>query len=142
VAIAPQLDLVPPARHGGLRLGVRAAILVGVLAVLALAALRRRRSPDDALARLLGGPVAPATTLGRIGDELARKIGPHTAALAAEAERARFGPPGTPRRRFLRCRIVAAVVRDVGAARAAMVLLRPTRPPTRGAGSAGDRASD
>jgi protein-glutamine gamma-glutamyltransferase len=142
VAIAPQLDLVPPTRHAGLRVGARAAVLVGVLALVALAAVRRRRSPDDALGRLLGGPVAPATTLGRIGDELARKIGPHTAALAAEAQRARFGPPGTPRRRFLRWRIVAALVRDLGAARAAMVLLRATRPPTRGAGSAGDRASD
>jgi protein-glutamine gamma-glutamyltransferase len=141
VAIARQLDLVPPVRRG-VTIGARAPIALAVLAVLAFAALRRRRSPDDALGRLLGAPVAPATTLSRLGDELAQEIGPHTAALAAEAQRARFGRPGAARRRLFRHRIVVALVRDLGAVRAGLLLMRLTRPPTRGAASAGDRASD
>jgi hypothetical protein len=134
-AIAPQLDLLPAAggRTGGS--DPRRYVLLGVLAALAFAGWRRRRRPqlDEALGRLLGTPVRPSTTLGELREELARTLGPHTAALAAEAERERFAPSGASPRRWTRARIARALARDVGPARALSLLA--------GAAGAGARSS-
>jgi hypothetical protein len=134
-AIPQALDLLGPADARGRGLGSRAWALLGVLAAVALSALRRRRPPQlgDALGRLLGRPVPPSTTLGRLADELARTLGPHTAALATEAERARFAPGGAGSPRWTRARIARALARDVGPWRAALLLA--------GAAAAGARAS-
>ena len=65
----------------------------------------RRRPPrlGDLLvgvARGTGARVSAASTLGELRTELERTVGPRTAALAAEAERARFAPdPPVPPRR-------------------------------------------
>jgi hypothetical protein len=108
-------------------------VILGLLAAVALAGLRLRRRPrlEDALTRLLGTPVPPSTTLGELSDELARTVGPHTSALAAEAERARFAPQGAARSRWTSARIARAVARDVGPARAVLLLALPAarRPP-------------
>jgi transglutaminase-like putative cysteine protease len=125
-AIPLQLDvLAPPQRKNGRG----AATLLGALAVaLAFASglrWRRRRQPPllgDLLVRLArgtGARVGAAGTLSELHSELERRIGPRTAALASEAERARFapGPSGPPRRP--RLRIAAALVADTGPWRAA-----------------------
>jgi hypothetical protein len=137
-AIPPELDLFAPT-GGHARIGSRAYTLIGVLAVAALAGWRRRRRPQlgEALARLLGTPVRPSTTLSELRDEVARALGPHTAALAAEAERARFGPQPAGPRRWTSARIARALARDVGPWRALLMLARPTT----GSASAGARAS-
>jgi transglutaminase-like putative cysteine protease len=104
--------------------------IVVVLAVAALAggALRRRgRTLEDALARVAarsGTPVGSATTLSELRQALARAVGPHTSALAAQAERARFGPGEQPRRAFARARVARAVALDVGSWRALALLVR------------------
>jgi hypothetical protein len=69
------------------------------------------------------GAVEPSTTLAQLEVVLLARIGPRTAALAAEAERARFaaGPAAAPR--HPRLRVVRAVVGDVGALRAPLVWL-------------------
>jgi hypothetical protein len=85
------------------------------------------------LGRLLGTSLLPSTTLGALGDELARTVGPRTAALAAEAEQTRFGAPGTAPRRWTLARVARALVSDVGPLRAALLLS--------GAGAAGARSS-
>jgi protein-glutamine gamma-glutamyltransferase len=138
-AIPPELDLFAPPGGRGRMPGSRAYAIVGLLAAVALAGWRRRRRPQlgDALARLLGTPVLPSTTLGELADEAARALGPHTAALAAEAERARFGPQGTVRRRWTSARLARALARDIGPWRALLLLARPTT----GSASAGGRAS-
>ncbi|HTE59584.1 MAG TPA: transglutaminase domain-containing protein, partial [Solirubrobacteraceae bacterium] len=148
-AIPPELDLLPA--PGGRARGHRSAAwaILGVLAAVGLAGrrLRRRPQPGDALTRLLGTPVPPSTTLGELGDVLARTLGPHTSALAAEAERARFAPQRAARERWTGARIARAVARDVGPSRAVPVLVRaalrppPGASPTTGAALAGARAS-
>jgi protein-glutamine gamma-glutamyltransferase len=137
--IAPQLDLLAPAGGRGPALDWRAYPLAAVLAAVVLIGRRRRRRPQpgDALARLLPAPLPPSTTLGDLAEELARTLGPHTAALAAEAERARFAPRGGAPRRWAGARIARALARDVGVWRALLLLARPTT----GSASAGGRAS-
>jgi hypothetical protein len=134
-AIPRKLDLLAPTAGPGRVLDWRAYAIAGVLLAV-LAARRRRRArpqPGEVLARLLGTPVLPSTTLGELGDRLARELGPHTSALAAEAEQARFSPRGAASRRWARARIARALVRDVGPLRAALLLA--------GAAAAGARAS-
>ena len=134
-AISPELDLLAPTGGGPRMLGLRAWVVLGVLTAVALAGRRRRRRPQpgEALGRLLGAPVPPSTTLAELGDELARTLGPHTSALAAEAELARFAPPGTAPRRWTSARIARALARDVGPWRAVALLA--------GAAAAGARSS-
>jgi hypothetical protein len=135
-AIPRALDLLaPPGRHGSL-LRLRTFGIAAVLAVVVLAALRLLRRPPglgDVLVRLVGTPVGPSTTLGELRDELARTVGPHTSALAAQAERDLFAAPGAAPRRWTTVRIVRALVHDVGPCRAALLLA--------GAASAGARSS-
>ena len=67
-------------------------------------------------------PVRPSTTLGELRDALARSVGPHTSALAAEAERARFGPRAPRRSTFPRTRVARALVHDAGLWRAVLLV--------------------
>ena len=95
--VARELDPIAPTRKpGGPGGSLVTAVAVAVAAAaLAGRALRRRPTLEQALARLAarsGMPIRPSTTLGELRDALARSVGPHTSALAAEAERARFGP--------------------------------------------------
>jgi hypothetical protein len=134
-AIPPALDLLAPAAPRPRLLGWPAWTIVGLLAAAGVASRRRRRPPElgDVLGRLVGTPLLPSTTLGALGAELARTVGPHTAALAAEAEQARFTAAGAVPRRWPRARVARAVARDVGPWRAALLLT--------GAGPAGARSS-
>jgi transglutaminase-like putative cysteine protease len=138
-AIAPELDLLATTGGRERTVGTRALVTLGVFATIMLAGWRRRRRPrlDDALGRLLPTPISPSTTLAELRDELARRFGPHTSALAAQAERARFGPHGAAPRRWTHARIAGALARDLGPWRAMLVLTRPTT----GAASAGARSS-
>jgi transglutaminase-like putative cysteine protease len=148
--VAPELNLLADDPGRSRLLGSRAWVIIGVVAAVALAGWRGRRRPDmgQALARLLGPSIPPSTTLGELGDELARTVGPHTSALAAEAERARFARRGAAPRRWARARIVVEVARDLGTWRAALRLARAAAVgpragggPTSGAAPAGARAS-
>jgi transglutaminase-like putative cysteine protease len=127
-AVPAQLDLLAPratGRHGGA--AMLGAALAAALAAAAVAAGRARRGRPqlgDRLERLLGPPAdGPTRTLRRLGEELDRRVGPHTSALAFEAERARFadGAPAPPRRAVLR--LARALARDVGPWRAARLLI-------------------
>jgi transglutaminase-like putative cysteine protease len=118
-----------PAGRGWLALG-------GILAALAtvgvrVARRRTRRGPVplgpllELLVRRTGGQVQPSSTLAELGIELARLVGPKTAALAAQAERARFAPgPSTPSPRP-RIQLAWALASDLGPRRALVVLITP-----------------
>ena len=89
-----------PGGPNGLATG---AILVALtVAGVGVARRRTRRGPVplgpllEGLVRRTGGHLQPSTTLAELGVELARLVGPDTAALATQAERARFAP--TPQR--------------------------------------------
>jgi hypothetical protein len=137
-AIPTRLDLLaPPQENRGGRAGE--ALLAALALVLAAAfgvQRRLRREPPPigdllaSLARGTGARVGAASTLGELRAELERAIGPRTAALAAEAERARFAPgaPAPPRRP--RLRIAVALMADAGPWRGlrTYVLARARRP--------------
>jgi transglutaminase-like putative cysteine protease len=116
----------PPARGpGGLLVSaLLCALAAGAGLVLVVRRARRlpRRPPEllERIARSTAGPVEPSTTLAQLGAVMAR-IGPRTAALAAETERARFaaGPSVAPRRP--RMRLARALVSDVGPLRALLI---------------------
>jgi len=138
--IPRQLDLLAPApattgsgRHlhrapGGLLVGALLAVLATAGAVL----IRRRRGRRaefgqllEELVRCAGGHVQTSSTLADLSVELARRVGPQTAALATHAERARFAPdypiPAT-RPRIL---IARALAGDLGLMRALIVVVAP-----------------
>jgi hypothetical protein len=122
--IAGGLDLLrPPTRTAGGPGRLPVSALLSVLAVAAGLVLvgwctRRpsRRPPElfERIASRSAGHVEPSTTLAQLGVMMAR-IGPRTAALAAETERARFatGPSAAPPR-HPRIRLARALVNDVG----------------------------
>jgi protein-glutamine gamma-glutamyltransferase len=107
-----------------------------ILAALATAGVlvargRTRRGPVplgpllEGLVRRSGGHVQPSSTLAELGVELARLVGPQTAALATQTERARFAPGSaapTPRPRI---QLARALAKDLGPRRALMVLITP-----------------
>jgi protein-glutamine gamma-glutamyltransferase len=111
--------------------------MVAVLAALATAggwvARRRTRRGPAPLGRLLGGlvhraggHVQPSSTLAGLGVELARLVGPNTATLAVQAERARFAPdPAVPTRRPW-IRLARALAKDLGPIRALILLVGAT----------------
>jgi transglutaminase-like putative cysteine protease len=118
----------PPAPPGGRRLGTS----VGLSALAALAAaigLRRRRARRgtdplprllDRIARRTGARLGPSSTLSELGAVLAR-VGPRTAALAADAERSRFAPDAPAPVRHPRLRLARSLAGDLGALRALLV---------------------
>jgi transglutaminase-like putative cysteine protease len=142
--IPRQLDPLAPAPatpgdgdggHGG-QAGLGWLALGATLAALATAGVvvarqRTRRGPPqlghllEGLARRTGGRVQPSSTLAELGVELARLVGPHTAALAVQAERARFAPDAVVPVARPRIRIGRALARDLGPMRALTVLLAP-----------------
>jgi protein-glutamine gamma-glutamyltransferase len=107
-----------------------------ILAALATAGVRvARRRPRRALTpieplleglvRRAGGRVQPSSTLAELAVELTRLVGPNTAALAAQAERARFASdPAMPARRP-RIHLARTLTKDLGLPRALIVLLAP-----------------
>jgi hypothetical protein len=116
------VDPLAPAAARGLPGGPATPALAALALAAALAAAARhvrRRDLGEALARLAAP--APATTLSELRAELAHRLGPNTAALAAELECARFAPgaPAAPRAGSL----PRALARDVGPWRAALLLL-------------------
>jgi transglutaminase-like putative cysteine protease len=129
-SIAGGLDPLTPRARGGA--GPGGLALVAVLAALAVAATRivctrrlrrlRARSPWslERIASRAGGVVGPSTTLGELGALLAR-VGPRTAALAAELERARFASDPSRAARLPRLRLALALVSDVGPLRAVIL---------------------
>jgi transglutaminase-like putative cysteine protease len=127
--IAAGLD---PLRLSTASAGTEAPALPAVLCVLAvatgLALLRRRRHRSsygpleqlERVARRSGGRLEPATTLAQLEEEMAR-IGPHVAALVAEAERERFAPGPAAGSRHPRIRMARALASDLGPLRALLV---------------------
>jgi protein-glutamine gamma-glutamyltransferase len=130
--IAAGIDpLTPPAvRVGGLSglpLPSLLAALAGAAGLIMLGRRARRswsRPPEllERIATRTAGPLTPSTTLAQLGVVLAR-IGPRTAALAAQAERARFATNSCAAPRHTRLRVARAVVGDVGPLRALLVWL-------------------
>jgi hypothetical protein len=140
--IPRQLDPLAPAAtsgghddHDGPQ-GLDWLTVGAILAALATAGIliarrRIRRGPVplgpllEGLVRRTDGRVQPSSTLAELGVELTRLVGPQTAALAAQAERARFAPgpaATTPRPRIQLARALAS---DLGPRRALMVLITP-----------------
>jgi protein-glutamine gamma-glutamyltransferase len=138
-----RLDLLAPASMGADRSWLRGRTVGALLAALALsvlsAARRRprcaRTQPHDLLARVArraGARVGPSSTLSDLQAELALRLGPHTSALAAAAERARYAPGSPAPGPRPRARIVRALISDLGPRRAALLLLLPAaRDPSR-----------
>jgi transglutaminase-like putative cysteine protease len=143
-AVPRALDLLAPASTGAAGGGgprrLMLAALLAALVLVGLPAVRWWRPGEPApagdllalLARRAGAPVAESTTLGELRQQLAARVGPHTAAVAAAVERDRYAQPGGAPVRPSRAQIVSAVVCDVGVARAALMLVLPAaRDPTR-----------
>jgi hypothetical protein len=77
----------------------------------------------EGLVRHSGGHVQPSSTLAELGVELARLVGPQTAALAAQTERARFAPGPTAPTPHPRIQLARALANDLGPRRALMVFI-------------------
>jgi protein-glutamine gamma-glutamyltransferase len=138
--IPRQLDPLAPATtsgghddHDGRR-GPGWLTVGAILAALATAGVwvarrRIRRGPVplgpllEGLVRRTGGQVQPSSTLAELGVELARLVGPQTAALAAQTERARFAPGPTAPTPHPRIQLARALANDLGPRRALMVLI-------------------
>jgi transglutaminase-like putative cysteine protease len=124
------LRLPPPSVGvlGGLPLWALLPLLAAAgagLTLLGRRALRARGGAPELIERIATrttGAVEPSTTFAQLEVALAR-IGPRTAALAGEAERARFAADPSAAPRHPRLRIACAVVGDVGPLRALLVWL-------------------
>jgi transglutaminase-like putative cysteine protease len=94
------------------------------LVLVGCCARRPSRRPPELLERIASrtaSRVEPSTTLAQLGAVMAR-IGPRTAALAAETERARFAAaPSAAPPRHPRIRLARALVSDLGPLRALLV---------------------
>jgi hypothetical protein len=122
-SIAGGLDpLRPPTPASGNPGGLAFLAVLVPLVLAGLRIVRRRSSPRlrghslrslERIASRAGGPVGPSTTLGELGAILAR-VGPRTAGLAAEVERARFASEPPRATRLPRLRLALALVGDVG----------------------------
>jgi hypothetical protein len=141
-AIPRQLDPLAPATTSGghdTHAGpqgldwLTVAAILGVLAAAGVLVARRRirRGPLplgpllEGLVRRTGGHVQPSSTLAELGVALARLVGPQTAALAAQTERARFAPGPTAPTPHPRIELARALAGDLGPRRALMVLIIP-----------------
>lgn len=139
-AVAPGVGDASPKDRGASVAGAKipAGIVVAVLAIGAALffVVRRVRAPrrepealGDVLAGIVPAPAGPAMTFAELRDDL-RELGPAVTALADEAERHRFGPPGQSPEPRPRRRVWRALVNDVGVVRAGrIVLLGPGRRP-------------
>lgn len=129
----------PPPKNGGVdgrRIPVE--LVLGPLALVAAGVLlwwwlrRNPQEPDalgDVLASIVPAPADPGMTFEDLRDDL-RQLGPTVTALADEAERQRFGLPGTPAEPHPRRRVWRALLTDVGLARTVRImLLGPGRRP-------------
>jgi protein-glutamine gamma-glutamyltransferase len=120
-------DHAGPQGTGWLTVGA----ILGALATASVLVARRRirRGPVplgpllEGLVRRTGGHVQPSSTLAELGVELARLVGPQTAALAAQTERARFAPGPTAPTPRPRIQLARALANDLGPRRALMVLI-------------------
>jgi hypothetical protein len=122
--VAPETDVLAATTSSGRLTSGTPAAAAGVVGLIALAAVfwrLRRRQPTialgDLLVRLSADPVTPATTLTALRPRLAA-IGPSVAALADQAERARFAEDGTAEPDHPRLTVWRALRRDVGVLRA------------------------
>jgi hypothetical protein len=92
---------------------------------------RTRRGPVPLRALLeglvcrTGGRVQPSTTLAELGIELARLVGPQTAALAGQTERVRFALDSTVATPRPRIQLARALAKDLGPRRALLMLIAP-----------------
>jgi protein-glutamine gamma-glutamyltransferase len=132
----------PAGRHDHRGSPDRLAWLVAdaILAALVIAGVwgirrRARRRPAplgwllERLERLVhraGGHVEPSSTLTQLGGELARLVGPHTAALATQAEHARFAPDPAPSLSRPQLQLVRALTTDLGPSHTLLLLIAPT----------------
>jgi transglutaminase-like putative cysteine protease len=127
--VASGLDPLRPATPASAPGALGFLAPLAAFAVAGVVLLRRHKSrplrgqlpvPLERIASRAGGQVGPSTTLGEIGAMLAR-VGPRTAALAAEAERARFAPGAPEATGPPRIRLVLALVGDLGPLRAVLM---------------------
>ncbi|MSW51420.1 MAG: hypothetical protein F2817_11115, partial [Actinobacteria bacterium] len=135
--VAAEVDVfAPPGTASGTPAGDGPGLLLVPVVAAALAAgvvvRRRTRHLQDGpaavpvgelLARLVPGPVGPATTLGALGPRL-RELGPATAALAERTERERFAAGGGSPERHPRLRVWRALADDLGRGRATVLMVR------------------
>jgi transglutaminase-like putative cysteine protease len=136
-SVANGLDpLRAPLPASGGPLGPALLAALAAMAAAAVGVVRRRRSrsydgptrlPLERIASRTGSHVAPSTTLGELATMLAR-VGPQTASLAAEVERARFGCGTSVTPRMPRIRLARALAKDVGALRAVLLWAPVPRP--------------
>ncbi|MDO9409405.1 transglutaminase domain-containing protein [Patulibacter sp.] len=146
--VAAEVDVfAPPGSASGTGDGGGPGVLlIPVLAAAVAAGVfvrRRTRHLQDVpaavpvgelLARLVPGPVGPATTLAALGPRL-RELGPATAALAERAERDRFASGGTSTDRHPRLRVWRALADDLGRGRATVLMVRRTTRPREAGGT-------
>jgi transglutaminase-like putative cysteine protease len=110
------------------------AAVLALFGIPLLVWLRRRRRnelSEDSLgpiARRAGCALGPSATLTDIRVALAARVGPHTAAVAADLERARFAPGPPHAVAHPRLRMSRALLVDLGPARWLRFWLRPVRP--------------
>jgi transglutaminase-like putative cysteine protease len=127
--IDPLTSSAPPRRGGGglaTNMALAVAPLAALAALAAAVASRRRRARRgtelmqellERIARRTGARLEPSTTLSQLGAALAR-VGPRTAALAAETERARFAANAPAPARHARLRVARSLAGDLGVVRA------------------------
>jgi Transglutaminase-like superfamily len=117
-----------PSGPGGLAID---AILVALATAGVCVARRHARLGPVPLGLLLeglvghtGGHIQPSSTLAELGVELVRLVGPQTAALAVQAERAQFAPDAAVPVVRPRIQIARALAKDLGPMRMLIVLVR------------------
>ncbi len=130
----------PRTQHASHSLSPRdiALVIIGFLAVGAMVVLvkrwraRERRTLAELLLRVVPGLAAPSTTMRAISPDLHR-LGPSTAALAAEVEHRRFvpGAGGPDLDRHPWWRLWRALTADVGLVRGTWLLVFGAPPPER-----------
>jgi transglutaminase-like putative cysteine protease len=125
--IDPLTPRTPAATRGrGLPTSAGLSALAALAAAAALLRRRARRGRDrlpellERIARRTGARVGPSSTLRDLGAVLAG-LGPRTAALAAEVERARFAPDAPAPAPHPRLRLARSLAADLGALRAFLV---------------------
>jgi len=114
-------------------LAILATLFVAIVGGSCFGRDRRTTLSLEAIASRLGASVVPSTTLSELRTILAR-VGPRTAGLAAELERARFTADAPVTVRVARLRLALALVSDVGVLRT-VLFWAPARRPSRNSGN-------